>query len=72
MNICDIITKKKRGGTLTRTEIACRAGGYVGGTILDDQTAELLMASCLRGMTIAEAPAPMKRIYGAHRYGGMT
>ena len=69
MNICDIITKKKRGGTLTRTEIACRAGGYIGGTILDDQIAELLMAS---GMTIAEAPAPMKRIYRVCRCGGMT
>ena len=72
MNICDIITKKTRGGILTRTEIACRAGGYIGGTILDDQIAELLMASCLRGMTIAEAPAPMKRIYRVCRCGGMT
>ena len=54
MNMYDIITKKKRGSALTRAEIAYWVGGYVAGEIPDYQVSALLMAICLRGMTIAE------------------
>ena len=57
MNMYDIITKKKRGEELSRAEIAYWISGYVGGTIPDYQVAALLMAICLRGMTIAETTA---------------
>ena len=60
MNMYDIITKKKHGGELTADELSYVIDGYVAGEIPDYQVAALLMAICLRGMTIAETTALTK------------
>ena len=60
MNMYDIITKKKHGGELTADELSYIIDGYVAGEIPDYQVAALLMAICLRGMTIAETTALTK------------
>ena len=54
MNAYDIITKKKRGETLTRDEIRGFVRGYTEGIIPDYQASALLMAICLRGMNDGE------------------
>ena len=60
MNMYDIITKKKHGGELAADELSYIIDGYVAGKIPDYQVAALLMAICLRGMTIAETTALTK------------
>ncbi|EJO22383.1 pyrimidine-nucleoside phosphorylase [Selenomonas sp. FOBRC6] len=60
MNMYDIITKKKHGSELTADELSYIIDGYVAGEIPDYQVAALLMAICLRGMTIAETTALTK------------
>ena len=53
----DLITKKKRGGELTREEIRYFVDGCVADTIPKEQQAALLMAVWFRGMTDAETAA---------------
>ncbi|QNH55174.1 thymidine phosphorylase [Selenomonas timonae] len=60
MNMYDIITKKKHGGELAADELSYIIDGYVAGEVPDYQVAALLMAICLRGMTIAETTALTK------------
>lgn len=54
MNAYDIITKKKRGGALSREEIRDFIRGYTDGLIPDYQASALLMAICLCGMNDEE------------------
>ena len=54
MRMYDIIAKKRDGGELSAGEIAFWIAGCVRGDIPDYQTAALLMAVCLRGMTERE------------------
>ena len=57
MNIIEIIEKKKLGYTLTKQEINYFINGIVDGSIPDYQTAALLMAIRINGMTREETVA---------------
>ncbi len=57
MNMVEIITKKKLGGTLTREEITFFVQGAATGSVPDYQLAALLMAIRLKGMTAEETTA---------------
>ena len=54
MRMYDIITKKKRGGELTKEEIDFFIAGFTRGEIPDYQASSLLMAICFVGMTDKE------------------
>jgi pyrimidine-nucleoside phosphorylase len=54
MRIVDIITKKRDGGELTRSEIDTFIRGYVAGDVPDYQAAAFCMAVYFRGMTPQE------------------
>jgi pyrimidine-nucleoside phosphorylase len=54
MRIVDIITHKRDGGELSRSEIEFFIKGYVAGELPDYQAAAWLMAVYFRGMTPAE------------------
>ena len=54
MRAVDVIVKKRGGGVLSREEIRYFVDGATAGTIPDYQTAALLMAVVLRGMTAEE------------------
>ncbi len=54
MNIIDIIEKKKKGEELTKEEIYFSIEGILNGRVADYQMSALLMAICLKGMTIQE------------------
>jgi pyrimidine-nucleoside phosphorylase/thymidine phosphorylase len=54
MRAVDIIQRKRRGGELTRQEIAFLVNGYTGGTIPDYQVSAFLMAVALVGMSEGE------------------
>ena len=54
MRMYDLITKKKRGGALTKEEIGFFVRGCVDDTIPKEQQAALLMAIWFRGMTEEE------------------
>lgn len=55
MRMLDILEKKKRGGQLTKDEIAFFVREYTAGAIPDYQASALLMAICLQGMDEEEA-----------------
>ena len=57
MDVYGIITKKKRGGELSRQEICDFVQGYVEGNIPDYQVSALLMAIYFQGMTDDETAA---------------
>src|SRR5437763_9804667 len=54
MRAVDILRKKRDGHALGRAEVEAFVAGVTGGTWPDYQTAALLMAILLRGMTAAE------------------
>jgi pyrimidine-nucleoside phosphorylase len=54
MRIVDIITKKRDGGELSRSEIGYFVRGYASGEVPDYQAAAWCMAVYFRGMTPAE------------------
>lgn len=54
MNILDIITKKKNGGTLSYDELKFAFQAYLNKNIPDYQMSALLMAITINGMTISE------------------
>ena len=54
MNMYDLITKKKHGGTLTQKELSYMIDGYVSGDIPDYQMSAMLMAIWFCGMTQKE------------------
>ena len=54
MNILDIITKKKNGGSLSYDELKFAFNGYLNKEIPDYQMSALLMAITINGMTISE------------------
>jgi pyrimidine-nucleoside phosphorylase len=54
MRIVDIITKKRDGGELTRSELEFFVKGYAAGDVPDYQAAAWLMAVFFRGMTPEE------------------
>ena len=54
MRAVDIIRQKRDGGALTRAEIEFIVAGVTDGTLPDYQTAALLMAVLLRGMSAEE------------------
>ena len=54
MNMYDLITKKKHGGTLTQQELSYMIDGYVSGDIPDYQMSAMLMAIWFCGMTQKE------------------
>ena len=54
MRAVDVILKKRGGGVLSREEIRYFVDGGTAGTVPDYQTAALLMAVVLRGMTAQE------------------
>ncbi len=54
INPCDIIRKKRFGGELSETEIRAFVRGVVDGSFEEYQTAALLMAICINGMTDRE------------------
>ena len=54
MRAVDVILKKRGGGVLSREEIRYFVDGATAGTVPDYQTAALLMAIVLRGMTAQE------------------
>lgn len=57
MRMYDLIYTKKLGGALSPEEIAFWVKGAAGGSIPDEQSASLLMATCWRGMTTQETLA---------------
>jgi pyrimidine-nucleoside phosphorylase len=57
MRVVDIIRKKRDGEALERHEIEFIVAGVTGGTIPSYQTAALLMAIVLRGMSVEETAA---------------
>ena len=57
MRMLDILEKKKRGGQLSKDEIAFFVCEYTAGSIPDYQASALLMAICLKGMNEEEAVA---------------
>ena len=62
MTAYELIDKKKRGEELTKEEIKFFTRGYLSGEIHDYQTSALLMAICLRGMTVEETVALTEEI----------
>lgn len=50
MDIIEIITKKKKGKSLSQEEIEFFVKGFCGGNIADYQASALLMAICIKGM----------------------
>lgn len=54
MNMYDLIVKKKRGGELSRDEIAWMIRSYTDGAIPDYQMSAMMMAICFVGMTDEE------------------
>ena len=54
MRMYDLITKKKRGEPLARSEIRAMVEGFTKGEIPDYQMAAMLMAICFRSMTEEE------------------
>lgn len=54
MRICDLISKKKKGGALTFEEQHALIDGFVQGAVPDYQIAAFLMAVCFQGMTPEE------------------
>ena len=54
MRAVDVILKKRGGGVLSREEIRYFVDGATAGTVPDYQTAALLMAVVIRGMTAQE------------------
>ena len=54
MNMYDLIVKKKRGGELSRDEIAWMIRSYTDGAIPDYQMSAMMMAVCFVGMTDEE------------------
>lgn len=54
MNMYDLIVKKKRGGELTKDEIAYMITNYTNGSIPDYQMSAMMMAICFQGMTPEE------------------
>ncbi len=54
MRMVDLILKKRRGGELSREELAWLIGGYVAGEIPDYQVSAFLMAVCFNGCTARE------------------
>jgi pyrimidine-nucleoside phosphorylase len=57
MRALDVIRKKRDGGELSRSEIEAFIGGYTRGEIPDYQASSFLMASFLRGLSLAETVA---------------
>lgn len=57
MRFVDIIEKKRWGEELTEAEIRWWIESYVAGEIPDYQVSALLMAICLKGMTVRETSA---------------
>lgn len=57
MRMYDLIYTKKLGGALSPEEIAFWVKGAADGSIPDEQSASLLMATCWRGMTTQETLA---------------
>lgn len=60
MRMYDVISKKKYGGELSKSEIEFAVNGYTCGDIPDYQMSALLMAICLKGMTTTETIALTK------------
>jgi pyrimidine-nucleoside phosphorylase len=54
MRAVDLIRHKRDGGALERADIESFVAGVTDGSLPDYQTAALLMAICIRGMTAAE------------------
>ena len=54
MNMVEIIDRKRQGFPLTQEELTYCIGGFTKGKIPDYQMSALLMAICLRGMTMEE------------------
>ncbi len=54
MSIIDVIEKKKEGNELSKEEIEFFINGYNNGEITDYQAAALIMAICIKGMTVDE------------------
>jgi pyrimidine-nucleoside phosphorylase len=54
MRAVELIRHKRDGGVLERAEIESFVSGVTDGSLPDYQTAALLMAICIRGMTAAE------------------
>ena len=54
MRMYDLIEAKKRGGALTKDEIAYMVRGFVDGGILDYQMSAMLMAIYFQGMNDQE------------------
>ncbi len=54
MRMTDVIAKKRDGGELDRAELSFWINGYVAGEIPDYQSAAMLMAIYIRGMSKQE------------------
>ncbi len=57
MRVVDLIRRKRDGGALERSDIEAFVTAVTAGTLPDYQTAALLMAICIRGMTADETAA---------------
>lgn len=78
MTMYDIISKKRRSGTLSDEEIRYVVDGVTHGTIPDYQTAALMMAICFQGMderetaTLTDAMAHSGDMIDLSRFGGAS
>ena len=54
MGMCDLITKKKQGESLSKEEINFIIEGFTNSSIPDYQMSAFLMAVCLKGMNLQE------------------